>query len=170
MSKESYRTGFCKKAAAHNIDPQALARFAVQKAAAEAAAAPAAGAASAGGASGAGAKTSVWQNVMAAIEKAKAAGKGAAENAVKWYGAQDATTKALIGAGLGSAAGTGLGAALAGKKGLRAGAILGAVGGAGATVDWKALSEHLGKLSAQGKAEADAAAKTPAAKTQGAAA
>lgn len=162
MSKESYRAGFCKKAAAHNIDPQALARFAVQKAAADAA--------PAGGAAGAGAKPSVWQSVMADIEKAKAAGKGAVENAVNWYGAQDATTKALIGAGLGSAAGTGLGAALAGKKGLRAGAILGAVGGAGATVDWKALAENLGKLSAQGKAEADAAAKAQAAKTQGAAA
>lgn len=31
MSKESYIRGFCKAAEAHGVDPQALAKFAMQK-------------------------------------------------------------------------------------------------------------------------------------------
>lgn len=148
MSKESYMAGFCKKAAVHNIDPKALARFAVQKSAESS---------SEGRSAGAVAKPGIWQNVIAAIEKAKASGKSAVGKAVEWHKNLSAPMKTLVNAGIGSAVGTGLGAAVAGKKGLRAGSILGAVGGAGSTVDWKALAEHLGKLSAQGKDEAGAA-------------
>lgn len=131
MSKQSYIYGFCKKAAENGLDPIALAKFAVQK--------EAEGAAPAGG-------SDVWGKVMEAIDKAKAKTIDAAKSTAKWYGNQNQAVKALIGAGLGSAAGTGLGAALAGKKGLRSGAILGAVGGGAAAVDWKALADSLSNL------------------------
>ena len=142
MSKQSYMAGFCKAAESNGVDPKALAAFAVEKAAQEAAAA---GAAPAAGA--AGGESGVWKNVLDAINKAKAAAKGAAKSTKDWYGKQNAATKALIGAGLGSAVGTGLGAAVVGKKGLRSGSILGALAGAGASqVDWKALAEHFGQI------------------------
>ena len=111
MSKQSYINGFCKAAAANGVDPKALAQFAVQKEAQDAGA-PAAGA-------GTG-KSEVWAKVMEAINKAKAKTVDAAKSTAQWYGRQNQATKALIGAGLGSAVGTGLGAALAGKKGLSA--------------------------------------------------
>lgn len=138
--------GFCKAAAANKVDPKALAQFAVQKVAQDA---PAAGTSPTAGTADAGAaKAGVWQNVLAAIAKAKDAAKGAAKSTGEWYGKQNAATKALIGAGVGSTLGTGLGAALHGKKGLRSGSILGALAGAGASqVDWKALAEHFGQLS-----------------------
>lgn len=158
MSKESYMAGFCKKAEAHNIDPHALARFAVQKAAADAPA----------GGTGA-AQPGIWAKVMDAINEAKAAAGRATGDAKLWLDKHPAA-KALAGAGVGSVVGTGLGAALAGKKGLRAGAILGAIGGAGASVDWNALSEHLGKLKGgaeKRKADAEAAAAASAKAEQG---
>lgn len=141
MSKQSYIDGFCKKAAENGVDPRALALFAVQKEAQDAAPAPAA----------AGSGSDVWAKVMEAINKAKAKTIDAAKSTAQWYGKQNQAVKALIGAGLGSAAGTGLGAALAGKKGLRAGAILGAVGGGAGAVDWNALAESFKMMQKEDK-------------------
>ena len=150
MSKQSYIDGFCKKAAENGVDPRALAQFAVQKEAQDAAAA-------------AGGGSDVWGKVMEAINKAKAKTIDAAKSTAQWYGKQNQAVKALIGAGLGSAAGTGLGAALAGKKGLRAGAILGAVGGGAAAVDWKALAESFKRLQKEDKGGGNVAKTDPAA-------
>lgn len=151
MSKQSYIDGFCKKAAENGVDPRALAQFAVQKEAQDAAAAAAGGG------------SDVWGKVMEAINKAKAKTIDAAKSTAQWYGKQNQAVKALIGAGLGSAAGTGLGAALSGKKGLRAGAILGAVGGGAAAVDWKALAESFKRLQKEDKGGGNVAKTDPAA-------
>lgn len=155
MSKQSYIDGFCKKAAENGVDPRALAMFAVQKEAQDAAPAPAPAAAGGG--------SDVWAKVMEAINKAKAKTMEAAKSTAEWYGDQNQAVKALIGAGLGSAAGTGLGAALAGKKGLRAGAILGAVGGGAGAVDWKALAESFKRLQKKDNGGGNVAKTDPAA-------
>ena len=151
MSKQSYIYGFCKKAAENGLDPRALAQFAVHKEAQDASAAAAGG------------DSDVWGKVMEAINKAKAKTIDAAKSTAQWYGKQNQAVKALIGAGLGSAAGTGLGAALAGKKGLRAGAILGAVGGGAGAVDWNALAESFKRLHKEDKGGSNVAKTDPAA-------
>lgn len=94
-----------------------------------------------------------------AIEK-KAEGEGGYLDKIKdllgqannWYNEQSEGVKGLIGAGAGALAGTGIGAALAGRKGIRSGAVLGALGGGYAAVDWKALAKALGDLGEQAKA------------------
>ena len=129
MSERSYIAGFCKAASAHNVDPKLLARYAVEKEAQDAAAG-----------------SSLYNKIMAKLTEYGAAAKKKSDDALAWYVNADPTVKALIGAGLGSAAGTGIGAALAGKKGLRSGAILGALGGGAAAMDWKAISEALSKM------------------------
>ena len=144
MSKQSYINGFCKAAADNGLDPEALARFAVNKEAQAADPAPAGG------------KSEIWGKVMEATSKVKDRAKGAGGNVAAWYGKQKQATKALVGAGLGSAVGTGLGAALAGKKGLRSGAILGALGGGVGAVDWKELSKSIGSLAEKAKASSKA--------------
>lgn len=126
MSKQTYAAGFCKAAAAYNVDPRELAKFALSKKAEG--------------------EPGLWQQVLASIEDAKNAAKGGLADAKKWWDGQDQSTKAILGALGGSALGTGLGAAVKGTKGLRAGAILGALGGGAAAVDWKALSSQLDTL------------------------
>ena len=150
MSKQSYKDGFCKAAKANGVDPRFLAEYAVEKAA-QAAAGSGAGAA-------AGGKSDIWASVMDVINKAKAKTNEFAGKTKDWYVAQHPAVKALIGAGIGSAAGTGLAAAVKGKKGLRAGSILGALAGAGASqVDWHALAEHFGQIKKNDSKKPDAA-------------
>lgn len=118
MSKQSYIDGFRKAAEARNVDPEALAKYLMSKKAEGEA------------------TTGLWDQVRAAIGDAK-----------KWWDdPANVAYKPLIGAGIGSALGTGLGAALHGKKGLRGGAILGALGGGLGTVDWEALNKALGSM------------------------
>jgi len=123
MSKQSYLAGFCKAAEAKNVDPKALAEFAMQKHAED---------------SGKG----LWDIVKEYLEKVKTNTVSGAEKVKDWYvNRAGESTKSLIGAGLGAAVGTGLGAAVTGgKKGLVPGAIIGGIGGAAAPhVNWKAV-------------------------------
>ena len=134
MSKQSYKDGFCKASMANGVDPKLLAAYAVEKAAQDSG-------------SAAGDKSGFWESLMDMINRASVKGHQIAEDTKTWYGGAHPALKALIGAGIGSAAGTGLAAAVKGKKGLRAGSILGALAGAGASqVDWHALAEHFGQI------------------------
>lgn len=134
MSKQSYMNGFCKAAAANNVDPRALARFAVEKAAADAAPVP---------------KASLWDEVLSAIDAAK----NKAQNTWKGLDPNTRELLKLTGGALGGAAlGTGLGAVVGGKRGLGAGAVIGALGGgaaAGTQVDWNALAQHFGNMTSE---------------------
>lgn len=131
MSKKSYIAGFCKAASAMNVNPEALARFAMSKAA-----------------EGEG-------GVMSSINNALG-------GALNWWNNPDnAAWRPLIGAGVGSALGTGIGAAVKGKKGLRSGAILGALGGGLAAVNWNQLAKALERMQNESKA-GDQKAKAPA--------
>lgn len=64
------------------------------------------------------------------------------------------STRALIGAGVGGAAGGGLGAAIKGKKGVGTGAAIGAlVGGGAGAVPWRDLAKSLDDYIAKRKRE-----------------
>lgn len=104
MSKESYMAGFCKKAAAHNIDPQKLAQFVAQQLDKQAAAGD------------------VWGKVMQVIETAK-------QNAVNAWNRIDPELRPLAGGAIGAGVGAG-GGALLGKL-LGIGAGKGALAGLG---------------------------------------
>lgn len=104
MSKESYRAGFCKKAAAHNIDPQKLAQFVEQQLDKQAAAGD------------------VWGKVMQVIETAK-------QNAVNAWNRIDPELRPLAGGAIGAGVGAG-GGAILGKL-LGVGAGKGAIAGLG---------------------------------------
>ena len=131
MSKRSYMNGFCKVAAANNVNPQALARYALEKDAGDGA--------------------SVMDKILASARDIATSAKS------KWDDADEGTKaaiKLLGGAGLGSALGTGAAAAVAGKKALRKGAVGGALLGAiagGSQVDWRALYDQLDALSSAAK-------------------
>ena len=143
MSKRAYIAGFCKAAEAMGVDPEKLARHVLEKQAQE---------------------KGIWDKTIEAIENLKKTTAGALGKGKLWLD-ENPTAKALAGTAGGSLLGLGLGSALAGKKGLRTGAILGAAGGLGASVDWKALSKALGEAgkkaseqAAKAKAEAEAKA------------
>lgn len=101
-SASAYEMGFCKYAESQGIDPKFLARFMLSK--------------EAQAASG----TGFWDNVKNWIDQFKT-----------WYGNQDSTTKALVGAGGGALLGGAIGSAF-NKGGV--GALLGGLGGAGAAL------------------------------------
>ena len=104
MSKESYMAGFCKKAAANNIDPQKLAQFVAQQLDKQAAAGD------------------VWGKVMQVIETAK-------QNAGKVWNSIDPKLRPLAGGAIGAGIGAG-GGAILGKL-LGVGAGKGAIAGLG---------------------------------------
>lgn len=139
MSKQTYVEGFCKAAAAKGIDPKALARYVLSKEAQDG-------------------EQTLAQRLKDALGDAKV-----------WYDRQNEGVKGLIGAGTGALVGTGLGAALGGKGVIRTGSILGAIAGGASTVDWKKLSDELGKLADQSRARAKAKADAAAREAQAAA-
>lgn len=108
MSDSTYITGFCKRASAAGVDPQELARFVLLKEAQDP------------GTSG-----SVMDSLKKWLDEAK-----------KWYGQQDASTKALINAGGGALLGGAIGGIVGGGKGTAIGALLGGGAGAASQIDW----------------------------------
>lgn len=135
MSRQSYMNGFCKVAAANNVNPQALARYALEKRSQD---------------------VSFKDKILAAARDAKDKWD-AADDSTK------AIAKTLGGAGLGSLLGLGAGSALAGKAGIRAGtvggALLGAAAGAyGGKVNWEELAKKLGQMSRDAKGRVESAA------------
>ncbi len=110
MSKQTYLAGFCKAAAARGVNPEALARFAIQKEAQDS-------------------NPDIWAKVLKYIKNAK-----------DMWNILGPSTQSAISGLAGSAIGTGLGASIGGTKGLVLGAIVGAIAGAGAPhVDWRAV-------------------------------
>ena len=135
MSRQSYMNGFCKVAAANNVNPQALARYALEKKSQD---------------------VSFKDKILAAVRDAKDKWD-AADDSTK------AIAKTLGGAGLGSLLGLGAGSALAGKAGIRSGtvggALLGAAAGAyGGKVNWEELAKKLGQMSRDAKGRVESAA------------
>ena len=135
MSRQSYINGFCKVAAENNVNPQALARYALEKKSQD---------------------VSFKDKILAAVRDAKDKWN-AADDSTK------AIAKTLGGAGLGSLLGLGAGSALAGKTGIRAGtvggALLGAAAGAyGGKVNWEELAKKLGQMSRDAKGRVESAA------------
>lgn len=131
MSKETYAAGFCKAAAAKNVDPRELALYIASVKQAQAADAGAAAATDA----------STWAKVLAWLKDMGAKAKGGINDARAWTNENlGPSTQSLAGGLLGAGIGTGLGAAIKGKKGLAPGAIIGALSGAAAPqVDWQAV-------------------------------
>jgi hypothetical protein len=135
MSKQTYMNGFCKVAAANNVNPQALARYALEK--------------------NAGDGASVMDKILAYARDIATNAKS------KWDGAGEGTKaiiKLLGGASAGSAIGTGIAAAVNGKKDLRRGAVTGALLGTlagGSQVNWHNIYDKLDDLSkaAKGRVE-----------------
>lgn len=101
MNKNYYK-GFYKTAAAHGVNPELLANYALgqTKYAQEA--------------------SGVWAKVLQALSKAK-----------DKYDRLSPTAQTLIGAGVGGGLGAGVGAIANGKKGAGWGALIGALSGAG---------------------------------------
>lgn len=131
---KAYISGFTKAAAAHGVNPADLAKYAITKQAMDGA--------------------DLWRRIKEMVGDAQ----------VWWDDPKNNAWRPIIGAGVGSALGTGLGAAIKGKKGLRSGAILGALAGGASSVDWNELAKSLGKLKdesvARAKAKANEAAAT----------
>ena len=121
MSKQSYMAGFCKVAAANNVDPRALAAYIVKCAEDDKP----------------GKAKEIWDKVLAYLKDLK-------NKSVETYNNMTPNQKALAGAAGGLLAGGGLGAAIGGKKGILPGSVIGALGGgAAANVDWKKVVEYL---------------------------
>ena len=120
MSKQSYIKGFRKKAEENGLDARGLARYALAKQAE----------------GGSGGSSGIWGGVMDFLDRAKG----------KWDYETGPATKSLLGALALAGVGTGLGAAVSPKgkrkKGMAAGAILGALAGATVPhVNWKAVKD-----------------------------
>lgn len=143
MSKKSYINGFCKAAEARGVDPRSLVEFVMAKKAADD---------NKGGgfmdsvSNGIGSFANWWRN-----------SEGDSEREVY---------KALIGALAGGGLGVGVGSALAGRGGVRSGAILGSLVGAGGAVNWDVLKNALGSLADKAKQRAAAAAQNNNSNTQ----
>ena len=119
MSKQSYIRGFCKQAAAHGVDPIALARYAselhVEKPAEETPK-----------------YSKIWDNVRSFLDKAN-----------DWHTNLSPNEKAMLHTGAGLLGGGAIGGLVGGKKGALGGALAG--GAAGAAINWKAIAEALNK-------------------------
>lgn len=126
---KAYVSGFTKAAAAHGVDPVELAKYAITKQAQDG--------------------SDLWTRIKNMVGDATA----------WWNDPKNQAWRPLIGAGVGSAIGTGVGSALKGKKGLRSGAIIGALAGGAGSVNWSELAKTLGKLSDESKKRSEEAAR-----------